>query len=1143
MILKKPDDLVLKKNDALTLKRVDVLENDKDISLPHLFVLKASAGAGKTYVLSKRFVQFILSEKIPHNNIRNILAVTFTNNAAQEMKERILEWLKLLYFQDPESLKEFSNLLTLSSQEITKKAEVLIEEILSSYSDFQIKTIDSFMTAIFKFSALDFGYNPEFDVLLNNDYLMGYAFNLFLKNVRKGTKESHFFQEIINTLHEYKKGDQPYLWDPSNNILEEIKKIHIKLAAFWKKLKINDYSTEKLHLENKAKDTCLQIEDMMLQSGLDRNKNSRYNSVYKAITEGRYSDIVGKSGKTPPVKNTKHKQNTLIKQDVLVEYYNKIKDKWEELCEVIDRYTYISAYSYYVPYLKVYEEFSEIIEKIKKEQGKIFIEDISKNLALYLGEKTVPDIYCRIGETIFHYFIDEFQDTSPIQWQNLFPLLENSLSQKGSVFIVGDTKQAIYGFRNADYTIMKDLEHNNPFSSAKQIPSAKHVFFAEDIPSEKDIYSTRHTSSENHIPSASHIHSIDHIPLVSHLPLVSHIPYVKHIVGELEVNYRSKQAILDFTEKVFKEMVADSQELSDTGKRSGLTDYAQKVKEENKEAGYVEVVFCDKNDESLPEQQKVKEIVQELCKRGYSYKDIAILTQKNENVVRVTSWLNEFDIPFVSYSNLDIRRRKITCEIIDLLKFLDSPVNDFSFAAFILGNIFQKTISKYNPEADMKKIREFLFTHRDYPNIYKFFQKEYNNIWNIYFETLFNASGYMPLYDLITETYNIFKLFETFNEEEAALVKILEVVKEFEGEGYNSIKGFLDFAGHDESDERRWNINLPKDVNAVNVMTIHKAKGLEFPVAILILYNDESKKLKYIIKENKEEINLLKITKEIAGCNKELEDIYDEEEIKKTVNTLNTLYVGFTRAREELYVIGVRNRKRSSSAGVLTSSIEIETEKDSFPLNIIPADNLFSCYGKPEKTVCKQIDSLKKTTDSLEKFPINHPGKSIKLFSQNTQSINIEERLRGEFIHKVLSFIDFFQDKFNENLIQVIRKTKDETGMEYLEEDVKNIITNLLQQKEIFEYFIKKPDREVKMEQEFCDKDGNLFRMDRVVIDKNKVIVIDYKTGMDRETPGKHKEQIETYMKILKDIYPDKDIEGLLAYVDSSSFFKTKFSK
>ena len=147
--------------------------------------------------------------------------------------------------------------------------------------------------------------------------------------------------------------------------------------------------------------------------------------------------------------------------------FDHIVGMWQELAQLIVCYTVIFTRSRCMPYVKAYQSFRSTVEMAKRQQGKVFIEDINMHLAQYLSSAIVPDVYFRIGETIYHFLIDEFQDTSPIQWQNLYPLIENSLSQGGSLFVVGDTKQAIYGFRNADYAIMKGVEQVNPFPSAE----------------------------------------------------------------------------------------------------------------------------------------------------------------------------------------------------------------------------------------------------------------------------------------------------------------------------------------------------------------------------------------------------------------------------------------------------------------------------------------------------------------------------------------------------------------------------------------------------------------------------------------------------------------------------------------------------
>ena len=181
------------------------------------------------------------------------------------------------------------------------------------------------------------------------------------------------------------------------------------------------------------------------------------------VKAGRFPDLVGKGNpKLPPVSQARPpKKPELYLEAVLV--------RWEALADLVATYSGLYACAYYTPSLPILERTRNfgVPENAKRREGKIFIEDINKELAEYLSDERVPDLYLRLGEVIYHYLIDEFQDTSPIQWENLRPLLDNSLSQGGSLFVVGDAKQAIYGFRDADYRIMKGVEtFNNPFPSA-----------------------------------------------------------------------------------------------------------------------------------------------------------------------------------------------------------------------------------------------------------------------------------------------------------------------------------------------------------------------------------------------------------------------------------------------------------------------------------------------------------------------------------------------------------------------------------------------------------------------------------------------------------------------------------------------------
>ncbi len=1016
-----------------------VLQKDTDIQFPHLAVLKASAGSGKTHTLTERFVQFALSNRIPLNGLGNILAVTFSNNAAKEMKERVLSWLKSVYLRDEKDTAELSKIISLNRREMADRAALLIDQILDNYSDFQIKTIDSFMTSVFKASAIDFGYNPDFDILMSNDSLMEYSFNLFLRSVKKGSAEASHLERIIDSLAEHKGSDTSYLWDPSTHLLEEIKKIYRKLSSAGKSPNTEDYADVQELLKREITDTVYAIEQEIESSGMERSGGSSYKTILPIVRAKSFPDLKGKGFTRSPVKKPKKGEQAA---------YDRIGVLWNQLEDLVTRYLVLFARSRCVPYVLAYNAFSDAVEMAKRQQGKIFIEDINMHLAGYLNSAIVPDVYFRIGEAVFHFFIDEFQDTSPIQWRNLFPLIENSLSQGGSLFAVGDTKQAIYGFRNADYTIMKSLETDNPF------------------------------------PSAS------------------------HEVKELDINYRSKKRILEFNNDVFKIKLAANPEYCGPGEKSGLTSYVQNPKADGSE-GYAEVCILEKNEEEPAERERIQTLIAELHDRGYRYGDIAVLTRTNENAVKATSWLNEKNIPFISYSSLDVRRRKITGEIVALLNFLDSPTNDFSFVTFILGDIFTKAILK-DSQISFENLREFCFAQRKYSPLYKAFKREFGDLWKQYFEGLFRASGFLPLYDLVTEVFAVFKVFETCGDEEATLVKILEVVKDFEGDGFNSLKDFLDTASGDESGESEWNMAVPKGIDAVQVMTIHKAKGLGFPVAIVLLYDVKNKGFEYIIEENEETVTLLKLDKKLAECDGSLQCLYDGESSREIVNRLNSLYVGFTRSKLELYVIGVKSKEKG------------------YPFDLIPADDYLPSQ-KPENCVEAAFSG---GCDSSAICRLVHRQKRLEFPFVFEQFMTVEERRRGEFIHRILSFIEYAEEGFESRLTEIIGLVTNEMGIHYPDDVIKKIIFTVVWNSKTGPFFKMAPEREIRTEQEYSDGSGRLFRMDRVIIDPDNVTVIDFKTGEKGKASEKYNAQLNNYMAILSDIYSGKTVKGLISYID-----------
>jgi ATP-dependent helicase/nuclease subunit A len=267
------------------------------------------------------------------------------------------------------------------------------------------------------------------------------------------------------------------------------------------------------------------------------------------------------------------------------------------------------------------------------------------------------------------------------------------------------------------------------------------------------------------------------------------------------------------------------------------------VKENNRKKGYVEIVSFEKDEDQEQQRTKILEIVRDCHARGYRNGDITILTPKNEHVIAVSGWLNGALIPFISHSSLDIRGRTITGDIIALLHFLDSPIDDLAFATVVLSGSCHRALAADGMKLTQEELHLFLLTMRRAEHqapLYASFRTRYSDIWKRYFDDLFTVVGYLPMYDLLSEIYKQFRLFEIAPKEEGTLAKLLDVMKNFEEKGQNNLKDFLAFAA-DEEDNADWNIAVPHGEDAVSVMTIHKAKGLDNRVVIVLLVDSNSR--------------------------------------------------------------------------------------------------------------------------------------------------------------------------------------------------------------------------------------------------------------------------------------------------------------
>ena len=1089
---------------------------------PEFILTRASAGSGKTYALSLRFAEFLLTDAPADvgQDLPNILAITFTRNAAREMKERILDWLKDGFRAEGENAENLLRQLEKNYREKDKKAELsrraeaAVEKILAGYTDFQVDTIDSFAAMVFRASAVDLGYGPDFEISLDPRELLDYAFARFLRRVKPGSAEGEAFRQILDYLLLQEGEKTKFLWDPTPKISEKLNAFLKKLAARPGELVIDDFQREKSELGKKLRTTAGRLTRLVVKSGLDVASQGHFaKRIVPAIEAGKFADLLDCSFKTFPVKGSAKAGGAAA------EAIGKIEVEWTLLQRLVGEYARFYARDFFLPYLRAYQSVQAEMSFAKRNRGILFLDDVNRELSRYLDRGIVPDIYFRLGDRIYHYLIDEFQDTSPIQWKILKPLIEESLGRGGSLFLVGDTKQAIYGFRDADFRIMRDLEEG------------------------KDGFGPAETT-----------------------------------VRDLLFNYRSEGIILDFVKDVFlglKPKSGDEATGAEADEKgvdyirlaglSGLTEFTQEVLPERKGRGYVRYVLFDKgaaagpkgeknggeadgggdreetegaadagSDREAPEKKEIQDLVEELHGRGWRWKDLAVLAFRNDEVADVAAWLNEKNIEIISLSNLDIRRRKIIGEILSFLRFLDAPPDDLAFAEFLLGDLFTAIVRE---KFDLSARREFLrgCYREDAGPCYAALHRKHPDLWKKYFEPFFKSVGYLPLYDLVTRMYREFDVFGLFPGEEAALTKLLEAIKGFEGEGRNDLREFIEFSADEEDVDNNWTIDVPRETDAVKIMSVHKAKGATIPVVICLLYGQTFKGSDFYLQDDENGVHVLKINNKSAETDALLGKIYREAKDREWVDKLNTLYVALTRAQFELYIVGVKGKRGKYPFDLLESVFD----RDGKEPEILPGAARWNWTFKESEAARRE--AYLQSRGQGEKDEAGDPGLRQEVehragFSEPPtnmrESLNSAGIRRGVWIHRILAGVEFNRAGWPGEITAALNALDPLASDKPAAEEAGTTLRRAFGKSVEASWFEPRPGRLVHREFDVCDAGGDTFRMDRVVVDPESVLVVDFKTGSRPQFAGEYREQIRRYRGLMKDLYPGRPVRGVLAFLD-----------
>ncbi|NQY29284.1 MAG: UvrD-helicase domain-containing protein [Flavobacteriaceae bacterium] len=1039
-------------------------------------VYNASAGSGKTFTLVKEYLKTLfLSHKI--DKYKNILAVTFTNKAVAEMKGRILENLKafadpeILLLTVPENLMDqhqmfsvIANELELDTMQLHKKAIRIQDAILNNYAAFDIVTIDTFTHRIIRTFAYDLKLPQNFEVALDTEDVLQEAIANVLMKVGEDKRLTKLLIDFA--LH---KADDDKSWDialdlyrVSRLLLNENEVEHVSKL---KDKSLEDFDKLKETLEKKL--THAKNEIVSQSKGILNNFES------KCISENDIKSVFGYFSKLAKEEfSIKYglvwqakllNGETLYPKRVSGAVADSIDEMQSDISSVfLETKTLFSEVSFLKNFLKsivplsVLNVVNKELQSIKEEQNILLISEFNKIISNEIKGQPTPFIYERIGERYQNYFIDEFQDTSQMQWQNLIPLTENALltepkpNEQHSLLIVGDAKQAIYRWRGGKPEQFIDLyEDENPF-------------------------------------------------------------YIEKSIENLDTNYRSYSEVVEFNNNFFSFLSHKFQNET----HQELYRIGNNQKQNNKKGGFVKVSFVEnvlEEDAIVLYQEKVLETIENVLEQGFVKADICIVTRKKKDGIAIADFLTEKGISIISSETLLVNKSKEVRFIISFLTYLLHPENKNSKMEFL--NYLYAKLEVVSSE------HEFYIKLLQLPPFDIF--KELAISYQIQFD--YETVQTLPFYELVEQ---IIRAFYLVSGSDAYVQYFLDEVLSFSQKKQTGVQGFLEYW---ELKKDKLSIVAPEGANAITLMTIHKSKGLEFPVIIfpfaeLDIYKEQDSKTWYPI--NEEEYNgfseaYLHFNKEIETYGDIGERLWKERRAQLELDNINLLYVALTRPKEQLYVISKKaiNKKTGDENENLFSGFFIGFLKQIGKWQEDVDDYEFGEMLKLSiKTEIKEEKELLFTSSSRLDHNLAILAKAGFLWNSE-QGDAIE---KGNLIHLILSKIKYRRDVdivFQELVINGIITTEQE-------ELLKPVLTDLINNSEVSVYF--NDDLIVFNERAILTKDGKTLIPDRIVFKEKTATVIDYKTG---SFDLKHEAQVNTYASVLLDMGYEVD-KKLLVYLD-----------
>ena len=1051
------------------LKREKLYENKMSkITNKPLKIYNASAGSGKTYTLVQEYLRIILHDK-DALKFRSILAMTFTNKAANEMKSRILE--ALIDLKIPNHIKTADELdflantssdIKLAPKLIQERANNILNKILHNYSSFSVMTIDKFTHKIIRTFAKDLGVSIDFDVELDVKSLRRNVTDLLFDNIGRNKELTALMKRYaFDNLQDDKS------WNFANQLFEFsdliFKEDAIKSIGLLKKLTEKDFSDiksqiikENATIENKIKTMGIEATDLIKSKGLIsddfQGKSNSIVSYFKKIADWKFA--LPKEGKGLASKTLKNnvndekwghpkspnKANADSIGDLLSKYFWQIENALEHDYAQLKLNKEILKN---LNNLSLLNHLLKIVDEVKEEENILLISDFYKKISDVIAKEPVPFIYERLGVRYAHFLLDEFQDTSHLQWVNMIPLVHNSLAEAHTNLIVGDGKQAIYRWRNGEVEQFTKLP--------------------------------------------DHIHNPDQIESLNEAEILF------KEMGEkiaLTNNFRSAKEIIDFNNSIFKSLTTH---LKDNLKYI-YTDLEQHpIKKHN---GYVNAFFKAELDDETQLEYTLNTIKKSI-EKGYNFNDICIITRNNRSGSLLANFLTEHKINVISPDSLFIGKDSNVKFIYHLMRSVIQP-KDNNYKIKALEHY--ATITNQNPTELIQNQEDYIKTN----TLKSYFEKLNIN--------MTQPDAFHNLYEYVESLLEIFNINATNN---PFLQFYLELIHQFETKNNSNIRDFLTWysdKGHEKS------IVSPEGSNAVQIMTIHKSKGLQFPIVICPFFDwkfDLSKQISWINNENEKlPAYFVKMTNAVKDSS--LEDVYLAEEGKFYLDNLNLLYVAFTRPETALFLCGSIKKHQSPAKNWLLPYFEntnlfVKNKNEQYE------HGLFSENSKIKKT-----EPTKNYNLTFLKQKMNKPELSYKSGAEWDVNDIDEKRNFGTLVHHVLSKL-----KSKSDLDSVLEQMRIKGLISNKQnKEIKIYINDVFRDVHFSNYFVENVT--VFNEKEIIGHQGHKLIPDKIIMDDFKTLVVDFKTGQQTES---HQKQVKNYITTLKEM-GFKNVKGELYYTE-----------